>query len=184
VSDPARPEAVAAVGDLRARGVDVVPAETGDAIVLVAAEEGLAVVHIAAEDLHVERIGSIEDIPLRHVSAVPGKALAAAVSGRGVEIIDIGDARSPHITGFVESPFAEDLWVSEDGSLIYVAEGHEGLSVLDLRDPSHPRKVSSCPGIYATGVAGVTGEDGERYAYVAGASHLRKIHVLIPQWLR
>jgi len=76
-----------------------------------------------------------------------------------------GPEPNPTIVGSVDTPgYAFDIYVS--GSYAYIADGHEGLQVIDIADPTSPTIVGSVDttdqayGVYGSGT----------YAYVADYS--------------
>ena len=120
---------------------------------------------------------------------------------------DIWTPRGAAVPADSPSPGAEDsgTTVSEESagfagsSLLYVAEGVQGLAVLDLSDPTRPREVSSCPDTYAAAIAvwkrtpptqagartgGPAGgrTTGSRFAFVVDGKRIRQIAVLVPEW--
>jgi hypothetical protein len=115
--------------------------------------------------------------------AVKGFRLAArgntafVVGPAGLHIVELDDGPNMRRVGGYETRHAEDVAI--DGPYVYLAEGHRGLTVLDVSRLESPRVVSACPEVYAVGVA-VRGD----YAFVADSKGLQVIRVLIPDWLR
>ena len=66
-----------------------------------------------------------------------------------------------------------------EGRYLYIAEGHRGLQVVDIRSFDTPVKVSACPDIFAVDVAVYNG-----HALVADSRQLNVVEVLVPEWLR
>ena len=98
------------------------------------------------------------------------------IEERCLRILDVGDPQRIRPLGFYASRSAEDVFVA--GDYAYLAEGFDGLTVLDIRDPGSPLRVSACGDIYAVGVAA-----RERYAFVVDSTGLNVIEILIPPWL-
>jgi hypothetical protein len=76
----------------------------------------------------------------------------ATISGKGIDIWDITDARNPshvaavHLEGVNYGDFTEAVWgVAWQGTTIYVGGTNTGLHVLDARDPSHVSVVKRMP---------------------------------------
>jgi len=122
---------------------------------------------------------SVSELP------VPGYANSVAVQGSyafiaagapGLVIVDVSNARLPHIVGTVDTPGnANDVKVDDD--LAYVASGDAGLTIVDISTKNAPFIVSSVdtPGI----AEGVFVKD--TLAYVAdGLTGLRIIDISNP----
>ncbi len=105
-----------------------------------------------------------------------GKGWALAVSGAGVAVVDWTEGRSPRVVGFYRTAWAEDA--CRDGDRALVAEGHRGLTVLDLSDPARLRIVSVRRDLYASAVSA-----GEGCVLVAGAGSVTAMKILVPPWL-
>ncbi len=168
VSDPAAPRRIAAIASEDARDV----ALAGTRLLVADAADGLRFFDLAVAAEPVEAAPALP--PAVRVSASGRWALA--VSSAGVTVVEWGDAGGPRVAGYYRTPFAEDA--CRDGDRAFVAEGHRGLTVLDLADPSRPRVVSAHRGLYA---AAVSSRDG--VALVGGAGSVRALKVLVPPWL-
>jgi hypothetical protein len=103
--------------------------------------------------------------------------LVAAAGRNGVDLYDFSDPQNPRSRGGFHSRFVEGICIH--GPYLYIAEGHLGLRVLDIRSPGRPVQVSGCPDIYAVDVAV---RDG--YALVADSRKIHAVEILIPLWLR
>jgi hypothetical protein len=80
------------------------------------------------------------------------------------------------VAGFYRTEWAEDA--CRDGERLLVAEGHRGLTVLDVSDAARPRIVSARRDLYASAVAA-----GDGCVLVAGAGSVKAVKVLVPPWL-
>jgi hypothetical protein len=121
--------------------------------------------------------------PLGYFATGAGSRLALsgdilyAVTASGLWLLNVSDPAEILPLGFYGTTSAEDLCV--EGDYAYLAEGLDGLTVLDIRDPGNLLRVSSCDEVYAVGVA-----VRDRYAFVADSSGLKVIDILIPPWLK
>ncbi|MBI9097946.1 MAG: hypothetical protein JEY91_05690 [Spirochaetaceae bacterium] len=97
--------------------------------------------------------------------------------GRGISIFDMSDRNYPDELALIESPYVEDLKVT--GTLLYVAEGHAGLSVYNVKDCSRILKVSQCEDVFADSIT-VSND----YAYIADSTGMNVVRIYIPQWIR
>jgi hypothetical protein len=59
-----------------------------------------------------------------------------------------------------------------------VAEGHQGVVVLDLADPARPRVVAALRDLHVSAVA-----DGDGFVLAAGAGSVSVLEILVPPWL-
>jgi hypothetical protein len=80
------------------------------------------------------------------------KLYAATISGKGIDIWEITDARAPrhvesvHLEGVNYGDFTEAVWgVAWQGTTIYVGGTNTGLHVLDARDPTQVSVVRRLP---------------------------------------
>jgi hypothetical protein len=103
--------------------------------------------------------------------------LAFVAGPTGLHVVELGPQQTARRLGSYETDHAED--VALEGPYAYLAEGHRGLTVLDVSRPKSLRPVSSCPEVYAVGVAARNG-----WAFVADSKGLQVIRVLVPEWLR
>jgi hypothetical protein len=168
VSDPSAPRRIAVIASPDARDV----ALTGARLLVADAAAGLRFFDLASTTDPVEAAPKMP--PAVRVSAGGGWALA--VSGEGVTVIEWKDAGTPSVAGVYRTEWAEDA--CRDGDRALVAEGHRGLTVLDLADPSRLRVVSAQRDLY---VAAVSARDG--IVLVGGAGSVRAVKVLVPPWL-
>jgi hypothetical protein len=183
--------AYAANGDLGLRILDVSnpssPAEIGslrtDDAHDVVIQDGVA--WIADGDSGLRAIDISDPAYPRLLSPpISGSATVLAASGTlllaggadGVRIFDVTNPRAPGLEGKYESDSVRGLAAA--GRYAYVAEGHRGLTVLDISRANQPVVASSCADVFAMSVA-VTGD----YALVADSVGLRVIRILVPDWL-
>jgi hypothetical protein len=103
--------------------------------------------------------------------------LAATAGKTGVNLYDFSDPLRPELFGSFDSEYVESIFI--DGKYLYIAEGHRGLQVVDIRSFDSPVQVSACTDIYAVDVAVYNG-----YAIVADSRQLNVVEVLVPEWLR
>jgi len=122
------------------------------------------------------RLGSLHARTVAVAELASGTILAAVTGSEGLTLADLSDADAPRVVSVYRSRYAEDAVVAE--GRVYLAEGIGGLSVLDVRRPEVPRKVSSSDVEYAIAV-GVRGE----YAFVVDHQGLRVVRILVPDWL-
>lgn len=168
VADPAVPRRLAAIPSPDARDV----ALSGTRLFVADAIAGLRCFDLAVATAPVEAGPALPAA----VRVWADGAGALAVSGEGVMAVEWGESGSPRLAGFYRTEWAEDA--CRDGDRALVAEGHRGLTVLDLADPSRPRVVSAHRGFYA---AAVSVRDG--VALVGGAGSVKAVKVLVPPWL-
>jgi hypothetical protein len=122
--------------------------------------------------------------PLSLSGPIAGSATVLAASGSlllvggadGVRIFDVTNPLAPGLEGRYESDSVRGLAAA--GRYVHVAEGHRGLTVLDISRANQPVVASSCSDVFAMGVAAA----GD-YALVADSVGLRVIRILIPDWL-
>ena len=168
VSDPTAPRQLAAIPSPDAQDV----ALEGTLLLVADAEAGLR-----SFDLTIPTDPSETAPPLAPAFRVSmGEGRALAVSGAGVAVVDCTEGRSPRVVGFYRTAWAEDA--CRDGDRALVAEGHRGLTVLDLSDPARLRIVSARRDLYASAVSA-----GEGCVLVAGAGSVTAMKILVPPWL-
>jgi len=170
IAVPNNPVEIGSVACEQARDVVVI---TGYALVADGVS-GLVVCDISdpSEPIEVKTMGR------QGVQRVVVQDTLVATAGRsGVDLYDFADPRNPKVLGRFESEYVESICLS--GPYLYTAEGHRGLTVLDILSFDRPVRVSACPDVYAVDVAVHRG-----YALVADSRQLRTIEVLIPEWLR
>jgi hypothetical protein len=168
VSDPAVPRQLASILSPDARDV----ALEGSMLLVADAAAGLRFFDLSVPGHPVENRPALR--PAFRLSS--GKGWALAVSAEGVALVDWTESGIPHVAGFYRTEWAEDT--CRDGDRVLVAEGHRGLTVVDLSDPERPRVVSTRRDLYAATV-----DAGEGCVLVAGAGSLKALQVLVPPWL-
>ncbi len=168
VSDPAVPRQVAAIPSADARDV----ALFGVFLLVADATAGLRSFDLSVPSRPVENGPALP--PAVRVSA--GRGWALAVGPSGVTVIDWPDDGVPRVAGFHATPWAEDA--VRVGDRAVVAEGHEGVAVLDLTDPARPRTVAALRDLH---VSAVTAGDG--YVFAAGAGSVSALQIVVPPWL-
>ncbi len=168
VSDPAVPRKLASIVSPDARDV----ALEGSMLLVADAVAGLRFFDLSVPGRPVENRPALR--PAFRLSA--GKGWALAVGADGVYLVEWGDSTAPAITSFYPTLWAEDT--CRDGDRVLVAEGHRGLTVVDLSDPARPRVVSTRRDLYAATV-----DAAEGCVLVAGAGSLKALQVLVPPWL-
>jgi len=169
VTDPLRPVEVAAVATIDARDVTV----DGSLLWLADGKGGLKVYDVAGQ-APVE-LSTVQGLEARRVRAAG--SLVCAAGPEGVAVFGIEDPRRPARVGSYPTAHAEAIDLS-DGHL-FVAEGHRGLTVLDLAFPERPQVISRCAEVYAIDVA-VRGD----WAFVPDAERVHAVRVLVPRWLQ
>jgi hypothetical protein len=115
---------------------------------LFAGQPGSATVRVSNAGLHVDvsvDVTIFNPVALGFV-AIPGHANNVDVEGsyayvaagaQGLQVVDVGNPRSPRIVGARDTPGnANDVKV--DGGFAYVADGASGLQVIDISDPTAP----------------------------------------------
>ena len=105
-----------------------------------------------------------------------GKGWALAIGPAGVSIVGVTESGGLRVEGFYRTEWAEDAF--RDGGRLIVAEGHRGLTVLDVSDPGRPRIVSALRDLYASAASPLEG-----CVLVAGAGSVTAVRVLVPPWL-
>ena len=95
----------------------------------------------------------------------------------GVSIYDISDKNYPDELVIIPSPYVEDIQVKD--SILYIAEGHAGLSIYNVQDYNEIIKVSECIDVFADSIT-VSGD----YAYVADSTGINIIKIYIPRWIK
>jgi hypothetical protein len=168
VADPAVPRQLAAIASPDARDV----ALEGTFLLVADAAAGLRSFDLSLPSRPVENAPALP--PAVRVSS--GKGWALAVGPGGVTIIDRAGDGIPRVAGFHPTAWAEDA--VRVGDRLIVAEGHQGLVVLDLVDPAHPRAIAALRDVHASAVAA-----GEGYVLAAGAGSVAAFKVLVPPWL-
>jgi hypothetical protein len=176
VSNPAAPRQVAAVPSTDARDVALV----GSFLLVADAVTGLRSFDLSVPSQPVESgtapvpTGELPVHGVVRVSAADGWALA--VGPAGVTMFDRPDDGIPRVAGFYGTPWAEDA--VRVGDLVVVAEGHQGVLVLDIFDPARPRVVAALRDLHASAVAVADG-----YALAAGAGSVAALEIVVPPWL-
>ena len=168
VSDPAVPRQLAAIPSPDARDV----ALEGAFLLVADASAGLRSFDLSVPSRPVENAPALP--PAVRVSS--GKGWALAVGPRGVTIVDWGSDGIPRVAGFHPTAWAEDA--VRVGDRLIVAEGHQGLVVLDLADPAHPRAIAALRDLHASAVAA-----GDGCVLAAGAGSVAALQILVPPWL-
>jgi len=82
-------------------------------------------------------------IVVSDVSAAQSPKIAVLVGGGMIQVYDLSDSVKPVKAATHKTPSGRPLRVSLNGSLVYVADGREGLQVVDLSTPSMPRVVGT-----------------------------------------
>ena len=77
--------------------------------------------------------------------------------------------------GHYRSGYAEEIAIQD--RFAFVAEGFNGLTIIDIADPTDPYVVSRNDNKYAVGVA-VSGN----YAYLVDSEGIKIIEIFIPVW--
>jgi hypothetical protein len=170
LSNPREPAQIAEFPSRDARDVAVL----GDRLLLADAEEGLILLNVSNPASPLQE-GSLPALRGYRLAVRDGRAFVAGPAG--MHVIELEPESGLRLLATYPSHHAEDVAV--EGVYAYLAEGHLGLTVLDVSRPEHPRAVSTCPEVYAVGVAA---RDG--YAFVTDAKGLQVIRVLVPEWLR
>lgn len=169
VSVANHPVEIGSVASGNARDVAVIP---GYALIA-DGEDGLIVCDIADPSAPIP----INALASQGVHRVVAQDTLVGAAGRtGVELYDFSDPRQPKLFGRFESEYVESIFI--DGHYLFIAEGHRGLQVVDIRSYDRPVQVSACPDIYAVDVAVYGG-----YALVADSRQIHVVEVLIPEWL-
>ncbi|MBN2658879.1 MAG: hypothetical protein JXR86_17625 [Spirochaetales bacterium] len=120
----------------------------------------------------------IREIELPGALALTGSEERLFVAhSEGVSLFDLSDPAYPEKVEFLSSPFVEDILIL--GSILYIAEGHAGLSVYDVKEDGTFVKVSECPDVFADSIA-VEGD----YAFVADSTGVNVVRIYIPDWIR
>ena len=168
VSDPSVPRQLAAIPSPDARDV----ALEGSFLLVADATAGLRSFDLSEPSRPVENAAPLA--PSVRVAA--GKGWALAVGAAGVTIVDWPGDGIPRVAGFHPTVWAEDA--VRVGDRMIVAEGHQGLVVVDLSDPTRPRTVAALRDLHTTAVA-----DGDGYVLAAGAGSVAALRILVPPWL-
>ncbi|HHS14410.1 MAG TPA: hypothetical protein ENN03_11690 [bacterium] len=86
----------------------------------------------------------------------------------GVYIFDISRPDSPEPVGYANTKNAWDVWVKD--TVAFVADMSEGLTVLDLSDPSSPRTISNARWDEENSMAEIIRGEGSK-VYIAAGKH-------------
>jgi len=93
-------------------------------------------------------------VTFEEVARVPGQASGVTVAGkrayvvgRTLDIVDVTDPADAARLGSVALPGRGER-VDVAGDRAYVADGRQGLRIIDVADPAHPREVNHVPGDY------------------------------------
>jgi hypothetical protein len=147
-------------------------------VFLADARDGVVVIDIANPDL--PRRDYTVDLPgsrAIHVErSEDGRIAAAVVTAEGVVILTAGAAAGFTVRGTYPTSFAENVWI-QNGA-VAVPEGILGLTILDLKNPDRPRRISTSDLEYAVDAV-LTGS----YAFATDGDDLYVLEVLIPPWL-
>ena len=130
-----------------------------------------AYVLTAGNGLHIVNFSNPETPYLLATLPIPGTGKDVMLSDSGVyayvaasdsvEIVDLSTLEAPAIIGSVATPgTAQDLAVS--GNYLYVADGSQGIQVVDVSDPASPTIVGSLGGVSAS----IVSVDGNRLAFI------------------
>jgi hypothetical protein len=189
IFDITRPEAVRQLALVAAPGTrDVAVAQSAAAPPLALLADGDSVQSVdLATPGSPQRLGRLTLAGARRVAVVDGALrLFAVIAGRGVALVDAASPESPRLLGTYSTEFGEDLHVADPRAAparLYVAEGHLGLTILDVADSRSLRRVSSFPDIYAVGVAGRAESPEQMYAYAVDTARVWQVRILVPGWL-
>ena len=167
VSDPRRPNEIGT--SERFSGRDLV---LGGDYAYVAADSGLQVIDISQPD-DPRTVAAFSAPGARKIDLKDSMILMLGSSG--LYLIDVTVPVDPKSVGFYETFFGED--VASFGGYAYLAEGFNGLQVLDLSNPEDITVVSVCDELYAAGIA-----VRDNYVFVADTEGLQVVHVIIPPW--
>jgi hypothetical protein len=168
VSDPAVPRQVAAIPSPDAWDVAMV----GAFLLVADVTAGLRSFDLSAPSQPVENGPALP--PAVRVSA--GRGWALAVGPTGVTLFEWPDDGIPRVAGFYATPWAEDA--VRVGDRAVVAEGHQGVVVLDIADPARPRAVAALRDLHVSAVAA-----GDGYVLAAGAGSVSALEIRVPPWL-
>ena len=116
--------------------------------------------------------------PLQNIKALSIiDNLLAAGGGGGIQILQIAEDGSTKKLYSLDIPMVESM--TSDGTYLYVAQGVNGIKVIDPFAQRGPRVVSECPWIYATDIL-----VDNSTAYAASGNNIKKIQIIIPPWLK
>ena len=88
----------------------------------------------------IELLGANSGLSYEDVEVV-GYVLIAAVHGNGIVLYDV---TNPHAIQLISQISSENAWsVASNGTLVYVADGEAGLTIIDISDPENPFQVST-----------------------------------------
>jgi hypothetical protein len=170
IGTPNNPVEIASVFSGDARDVALI----GDYALVADAESGMIVYDVTEPGSPIA-LATREFAGARRL--VVQDTLVAVSGNRGVGLYDFSDPRHPALLGGFQSEYVEGITIR--GQYLYIAEGHRGLTVLDIRSCDPPVQVSACPDVYAVDVALSQG-----YALVTDSRQIHVVEVLIPEWLR
>ena len=167
---PNSPVEIASVSSRDARDVALM----GEYALVADADSGL-IVYAVADPVNPIALVTLESPGAQRI--VLQDTLVAVAGSSGVDLYDFSDPGHPAVLGRYESEYVEGIFLR--GQYLYIAEGHRGLTVLDVRSYDPPVLVSACPDIYAVDVAVHAG-----YALVTDSRQIHAVEILIPEWLR
>jgi hypothetical protein len=79
------------------------------------------------------------------LSTAPGRVFAAVVGGGSLQVYDVSTPSSPERIATLKTPGGRPVRLAVRDHLAYVADGPEGLQVVDLTNPAMPVIVGSFP---------------------------------------
>lgn len=133
------------------------------------------------------RLGAVEVSPTAGLGQVEVRGTMAAVVQRDdgqVALVDLRDPAAPRVLGRydggtgraeLDDPLDGDVAFTSDGRhLLYARQtrqySNDGLHILDISDPTAPRRTAFVPGGGTLRVATFKAADGTEYAYTLDAS--------------
>lgn len=154
-SDPAHPRLVSQSYDEGLAGMD----SEGDRL-YVASLQGSLVTFDISDPLAPVKIDELGGLGNAWAVRVSGYRAYVADNALGLVVIDLSDPDAPEVVTRVEtaSGGAQDLALSEDGSVVYVAAGGAGVEAYSLADPDAPLSLGAIDVSYAVISVAVGGD--------------------------
>jgi len=87
--------------------------------------------------------------------------------GKGFSLCNVSAPDSPSSLGYFDTPDIRYGWsnsVVASGDYVYMSSSDEGLRIMDVSDPSHPREAGLCSGFFANGGIAISG----KFAFCVG----------------
>ncbi|MCB1128514.1 MAG: hypothetical protein KDM81_18610, partial [Verrucomicrobiae bacterium] len=142
IVDLSNPEAPRKVGGYEGQSQMGGLALADEHLYVAALNAGLRVLDVSNPG-EVQLAGAFTELPQRTSEvAISGNLACVAVGPAGIRMIDVSNPADPQLTGSIDA-LDNVFTVSMSGEHAYVGDGHS-LQVIDISDPTNPRRVGGC----------------------------------------